>query len=146
MRNILLLFFALKLLISSCSIPYIIVNQEEIKDCPCQKLNTGVNVRIRNVSKTTFTKVVLHVGENNVMFAGLKRKETTSYKNIPSIWTNNSMDILFSKQPGYVKTLLIVATDHIGESQLTHGTVTIDIDITKSSHSPAIIHLNIDSE
>jgi hypothetical protein len=65
-------------------------------------------------------------------FPGLKKGEASCYKNIPYIWTNNSCDILFSKQEGYVQTLMLTGVDQVGETKITHGYVTLEVTVTKS--------------
>lgn len=115
-----------------CSETYLLTPQSKLNDFPCRVSDTGVNVRIRNKSNITFTEINLKVAGKQEKFPGLQKDEMSCYKNMPYIWTNNSMDVLFSKQKGYVQTVMLAGVDHIGENKIEHGYVTIDIAIKKS--------------
>lgn len=118
------------MLLSACSAPYLIISQDNLADYPCNTSNKGVNVRIRNMGKIAFTNVNLKYGTRQMAYPGLKPGDATCYKNIPSIWTNNAIDVCFSKQKGYVKTLMSSPTDHVGEKEIKSGYVTLNVVVT----------------
>ena len=133
-------------IVDSCSTPYLIVSQHNLTGSPCGISTTGVNVRIRNKGKITFSKLTFKLSGRNLIFSGLKSGEITCYKNTPSIWTNNSCDIVFEKK-GYTMTSIEQAVDHVGEAEIKHGYVTIDVIITKNNKGfNSETHLNIESE
>jgi hypothetical protein len=110
---------------------FLIVGQEQLSAYPCVTSDKGVNVRISNTGHTSFTKFAIDLGNNKVYFSGLKPYEVTCYKNVSSLWSNNSYDIYFSKQLGYEQTLMIKAIDHVGETEIKEGNVTIEVAIKK---------------
>jgi len=114
-----------------CQTPYHIVGQDQIANSPCITADSGVNIRIKNNGKIAFTKVVLKDTKSGLEFPGLKPGQVSCYKNRSSLWSNPSLDIQMSKQDGYIQTLMLLATDHVGESQIRHGYITIVITITK---------------
>jgi len=69
--------------------------------------------------------------DKDLLFAGLKPGDSTCYKNLPSLWANMSVDVFFSKDPGYSMTLRGMAIDHVGEKIITHGYATVNVKITR---------------
>jgi hypothetical protein len=119
--------------ITSCKTGYIITTQNELNGrYPCLISDTGVNVRVRNAGKITFSKIAIKYGKEVMFFEGLKPGGITCYKNVPAIWTANNVDVFFSKQHGYDLKLENLMTDQIGEKELTFGNVTIEIKIIES--------------
>ena len=114
-----------------CGPKFLTTNQDQLSVCPCATSDKGVNVRIRNTGHIAFTKFSIELGNNKVYFAGLKPNEITCYKNIPSLWSNNSYNIYLSKQSGYVQTLMMTAIDHIGETEIKQGNITIEVALKK---------------
>ncbi|RYU91492.1 hypothetical protein EWM62_06010 [Mucilaginibacter terrigena] len=120
------------IILSGCKSSYLITTQEQLKDSPCQTSDSGVNIRVKNAGKIAFTKIAVKYNNKELMFAGLKPGDSTCYKNLPSLWTNNDVTMFFSKQPGYYMKLMAVAVDRIRETKITHGFVTINVTITKA--------------
>ena len=116
---------------SNCSTPFRIIPQSQLKDFPCNEFKSGVNLRIKNAGKVSFTELEVLFDNKNILFPGLKKGDSSCYKNIPFIWSNNSLDVLFSKQQGFTQTLMLLATDHIGETKIEHGYVTISVIVIK---------------
>lgn len=110
-----------------CKTSYLITTQDEINDSPYGTSDYGVNLRVKNAGKIAFSKIVVKYKDKDILFAGLKPGEVTCYKNLPSIWTNMSVEVFFSKQPEYYMKLTGVAIDHQSEKLITHGYATINI-------------------
>jgi hypothetical protein len=132
--------------LNGCSSRYSIVSQEQLVGNPCGKLETGVNVRIRNTGKTTFSKFTLELsGDRKLIFPGLKRGELTCFKNTSTIWTNNSYNVSITKN-GFTVTLIAVGTDHVGEHEINHGDITIDVFVRKTHKGfKTTAHFNVDT-
>jgi len=133
-------------ILNSCSNSYDLLSQDKLAVSPCGKSETGVNVRIRNLGKITFSKFELEIPGQKLTFSGLRGGELSCYKNISSIWTNNSYKAMITKA-GYTVTLLAVGTDHVGESDIKHGDVTIEVVIKKTKKGfDSNLHFNIESD
>lgn len=130
---------------SSCSTPYLIVPQEKLSDYPCQERNTGVNVRIKNNGKIAFTKFSIQIDGQEMFFSGLRKGEISCYKNIPYLWSNNSYNIFLSKQEGYLSKLMLRPADHVGESRINQGYLTLNVVISKSKNGTTAV-VNIKAE
>jgi hypothetical protein len=120
-------------ILDGCSTSYKIVSQEELSNYPCLESKNGVNIRIRNTGNITFSKFSVLCEGKEMFFPGLKRGEVSCYKNMPYVWSNNSYGVFFSKQKGYVKTLMLRPADHLGESKVDQGYLTIDIIVSESN-------------
>ncbi|MCO5935403.1 hypothetical protein NAF17_07610 [Mucilaginibacter sp. RB4R14] len=130
MKFIRLILFTI--IFSSCKTHYLITPQAELKDSPCKTSQTGVNVRIKNIGKIAFTKIAVIYDDKEITFSGLNSGDSTCYKNLPSLWANNSVIVFFSKQPEFYIKLMGMAIDHVSEKQIINGYATINIKITEA--------------
>jgi len=129
-----LLLAILVFLIMSCSKTYIIP-QKQLTNSPCLTKENGVNVRIKNSGDMVLSEITL----NKVDYCGLKPGELTCYKNMPFVWTNNSLAVQFysSKRKGY--SIELNAIDYMGENKIESGYVTIEIIARPSSDNKSTV-------
>jgi hypothetical protein len=143
----LILFSTLTFLavLSGCRNPYYLESRVNLQVSPCGKSETGVNVRIRNLGKITFSKFVLRNRGKDIVFSGLKTGELSCYENISSIWTNNQYSVMITKKRSTI-TLQMIGIDHVGETEIKHGNIIVDVVVTKTGnrfHSST--HWNIET-
>ncbi|MDT8308500.1 MAG: hypothetical protein RQ866_03155 [Bacteroidales bacterium] len=91
MKNIINLLIVA--IITGCSTPKLVTQDTLEQAYPCGKESTGVNLRITNEGVMYFNAFSLIVDKKYTDFAGCKPGETTCYKNVPYIYTNNEYAI-----------------------------------------------------
>jgi hypothetical protein len=138
--------FAVLATLNGCSATYYLESRVNLKVSLCGKSETGVNIRIRNSGKITFSKFVFKNADQVIVFSGLRSGELSCYQNISSIWTNNAYSVMITKKRSTV-TLEIIGIDHIGETQIKHGDVTVDVVVEKTRNGfHSNTHWNIETK
>jgi hypothetical protein len=74
--------------------------QKNLVNNPCGEKEKGVNVRLTNADTSPITKFLLIVHGKKYVFDRCDPGETTCYKNLPYIYTENSYDIESFRSPG----------------------------------------------
>ena len=124
-----------QLLITACSHSVYIFPQSATTD-NCNPSTTGVNLRIRNSGSMAFSKFILKTGEGDLEFSGLRKGQTSCYRNIPYVWSANSTTLWLCKERRSCRTIQSFAVDHVGESRIDSGWVTLEISVNGTLEKP----------
>jgi hypothetical protein len=120
-----------------------IFSQDSLTDSPCVSKTSSVNVRIKNEGEMPFSKFILTVDGIDYPFNGLRKGESSCYKNIPYIWTNNSHVIYFFSSAHKGAIIRIHPFDYIGEKKIDKGFVTVMVSVGGKFKNPQEIQMRV---